>query len=138
MDKKINKLIKEETRRRFTKFWGQKQIIEPKLVSKIFGDGKQLMYVTPIDTRPNYYIIRIDSKINLSEHNTYTNFIEKVLEAIEEEFDSIDNYEQKYIKNILMCRRYYPDKGERWKSFNKVAKFPMLNWSGGSWGVIQN
>lgn len=136
--KKIDKLIKEETKRRFTKFWGQRQIIQPQLLDKIFGDGKQLMYVTPLDTRPNYYVVRIDSKTDLNSHDTYTNFIEQVLQAIEEEFDSVDNYEQKYIKDTLMCRRYYADKGERWKSYDKVTKFPMLHWSGGSWGTIQN
>lgn len=139
LNKEAERFIKQETRRRYTKFWGQKQIIEPQLVSEIFGDGKQIIHVTPIDTRPNYYVVRIDSKTNLDDHDFYTEFIENILTSIEEEFGCVDDYKYEINKaGHHVVRSHFPEKGERWKSYYKVTKWPMLHWSGGNWGTLKN
>jgi len=58
-------VLKQELRRRKTKFWGRHYFITPRLVDWVHGDGLQLIYFTPLNTRPNYYVVRIDSKVSL-------------------------------------------------------------------------
>lgn len=55
------------------------------LVNRIFGDGKRLIRITPFATRPNYYIVRIDSSEPTEEQES--EFIDTVLlEQIADEF----------------------------------------------------
>lgn len=41
--------------------WGQLYIVTPRLVSHVFGDGKKLVIITPLDGRPNFIVARVDS-----------------------------------------------------------------------------
>lgn len=50
------------TRKQTATLWGQPHEIEPYFVEKHFGDGLHLIAVTPLNTRPNYYLVRVDSK----------------------------------------------------------------------------
>lgn len=50
------------TRKQTATLWGQPHDIEPYLVEKHFGDGMQLVAITPLNTRPNYYLVLVDSK----------------------------------------------------------------------------
>jgi hypothetical protein len=68
-----------------TEFWGKRYRITPQLVDKIFGDGKQIIYLTPLNTRPNHYIVQIDSKTDMSSDEWY-NTLEEIQEEIEDEF----------------------------------------------------
>ncbi|MHD0644454.1 hypothetical protein ACYPKM_02305 [Pseudomonas aeruginosa] len=71
-----------------TKFWGQDCICDPRLVSTIFGDGRQLFRYAPIDTRPNYYIIRVGSDWTEDSYRVHE---EDILQAIEHDFSNADN-----------------------------------------------
>lgn len=51
----------EETAR----LWGQKHTITPRLVGQIWGDGKKLIGIQPLNTRPNYYVVCGDSNWDL-------------------------------------------------------------------------
>jgi hypothetical protein len=42
-------------------FWGHEHTITPLLVPAIFGDGRSLVAITPLLTRPNYFVVRGDS-----------------------------------------------------------------------------
>ena len=44
-----------------THFWGQECLCEPVFIDAVLGDGMTLISFTPLNTRPNYYLIRIDS-----------------------------------------------------------------------------
>lgn len=61
-DDPVNKALQEHyaTPRR-VKFWGQEYDIVPAVCDTIFGDGRRLMYVEPLNTRPNYYVVQVDS-----------------------------------------------------------------------------
>jgi hypothetical protein len=48
-------------RRQRASLWGQQYLIKPRLCDKIFGDGRQLVGFEPLDARPSYYIVRVDS-----------------------------------------------------------------------------
>lgn len=132
LEKLIQAEIKRECSHRTVRFWGSDCLIEPAFVDTGRGDRKQLVYVQPLDTRPDYYVLRIDSKEDI-EADGYE-WDENLLCPIEETYDNVDRYE---------C--YWDDK-MRWMGKEKwydneppiEIKWPMLHWSGGSWGVIKN
>lgn len=71
-------------------FWGEDYVIVPRLVSRVFGNGRRLIHITPLNTRPNYYVVRVDSRwVNL-DGDGFRDFIEEVYEAIEDEFGAVD------------------------------------------------
>jgi hypothetical protein len=74
------------TRKRKVRFWGRNYFITPRLVSWIHGDGKQVISFTPLNTRPNYYIVRIDSAVELGSDSFFDEVLDKIYDAIEEEF----------------------------------------------------
>ena len=37
-------------------------MIKPEFIRQELGNGDLLLAVTPLNTRPNYYLIRVDSK----------------------------------------------------------------------------
>lgn len=61
--------------------WGNDYTITPALVSRIDGDGLRLLTVTPTNTRPNYYLVRVDSECDIDE------IVVEVLDWIEDEFN---------------------------------------------------
>lgn len=131
-EKEIDKIMTYFARKRETTFWGQEYTIEPEIIENIHGDGLQCVYLTPIDTRPNYYVLRIDSSIDIEDD--FVNEIdicEMMLQMIEEEHDNIDDYEEIHTGNETSYR--YED--EKPKTWDEVY-FPTLHWSGGSWGVM--
>ena len=81
--KTLNEWISIETRKRTVSFWGEDYDIEPVICSKVQGDGLQLVYVQSLDQRPNYWLLRIDSKINVEDDDFD---VETLLEPLEEEF----------------------------------------------------
>ncbi len=68
MIKISKKTIAYLTRRRWAYLWGQKSMIEPVFIPQALGNGDKLLAVTPLNTRPNYYLIRVDS--SWSDFNT--------------------------------------------------------------------
>ncbi len=55
---RLRKLIERPER---VQFWGSWYTVTPRLISRIFGDGKLLMCVSPLATRPNRFVVRVDS-----------------------------------------------------------------------------
>ena len=76
------------------KLWGQPHTIVPRVVDEKFGDGMQLIWLSPINNRPMYYVCRIDSATNLSNHSNKRPFCDRELdnlyEAVEVQFGSED------------------------------------------------
>jgi hypothetical protein len=73
----------------FTKFWGQRCKVRPKFCRTALGDGKKLIFVTPLNTRPDHYLIRVDSSwddSNYSDRDCIGNHIEEIYDALEEWF----------------------------------------------------
>lgn len=62
-DKETRRLRRLIERPERCQFWGQWYTITPRLIGQVFGDGKNLICVTPLATRPNYFVVRIDSSV---------------------------------------------------------------------------
>lgn len=70
--------------------WGQECTITPKLVERVLGDGQRLMYITPIMTRPNYFVIRVDSKWDNEYRDTANEeWLEDICDAIDQEYPDL-------------------------------------------------
>ena len=77
--------LKTET----VEFWGRSHEITPVILDETFGDGKKSICLTPLNTRPNYYIVNIDSSVDLLENDSVIDYLEKedgVLNYIIEEY----------------------------------------------------
>lgn len=128
--------ILHETRKRETTFWGEKGVIKPVICSEILGDGLQLVYLVTIDQRPNYWLIRIDSKTNISDDDFD---FETILEPLEEEFGRVpesgwlDKKEFKTLKSKGELENY-----DYYKHYNSACQYPAISWGGGHWGMIVN
>lgn len=113
-------------RRHKTSLWGQPHFVTPRLVDWIHGDGLKVIYLTPLATRPDYYLVRIDSKVEMSNHAKGAVFADVVLPSLYEEIESeflnrIDEYEH--------------DNG---RTYTKHHCWPALDDSCGcAWGVIE-
>lgn len=69
-----------------TRWWGRIHTVQPKMLRERFGDGKLLLAVEPLDTRPNYYVLRIDSAWTRENSNEIYEQIDNFYQAIEDEF----------------------------------------------------
>lgn len=88
------RVLREAVERKHrVRFWGESYTIKPLLVSEKLGDGLGLIFIEPLFTRPNYYVIRVDSswvapnrwgQINIRDHLFEDE--ERVLCVIEDDF----------------------------------------------------
>lgn len=105
---KIPRHIERLLRKHKVRFWGRNYFVTPRLVSWIHGDGKKLIYFMPLNTRPDYYVLRIDSAMDLSSEEWY-DLLETVYERIEDDF-GMAHEEWESDKNGRTYRRhnYFP------------------------------
>lgn len=77
------------------RWWGSDYTVQPKLVDAILGDGKLLIGFQPLQTRPHYYVIRIDSTWHLEGScrkcegrcpDSIYEHLDEIYEAIAEQF----------------------------------------------------
>lgn len=94
-------------------FWGAEHTITPRLAREVFGDGRKLIALIPLNNRPNYYVVRVDSKMEFGagltdeEHDV----MEHMMTSIEEEYGRADDCEEDCAHNGEEgCResRYFP------------------------------
>lgn len=134
----LSEFLERETKPQNVRFWGSDYTVTPALVTEVHGDGSQIVYLEPLFTRPNYYILRIDSSIDLrddeslseADKQNYGAVYELLLQMIEEEYDSLDRYDE---GEDGLYFDPYDDEVEPFE-----YEFPMLNWGGGSWGQMAN
>ncbi len=138
-EEEIAKIMAYYARERETELWGDKMMMKPEIISETQGDALQAVYLCPLDTRPNYYVLRIDSSIDI-ENVEYVNegtkdeinISEMLLQMVESEHDSIESYEEIEVNGETM---YQYNEDEEPKTWAEVD-FPTLHWSGGSWGAM--
>jgi hypothetical protein len=93
-----------------TRWWGQDHRCEPKFVEKKLGNGKMLLGVQPLNTRPNYYVIRVSDKWRgkMSGHDWF-NYVEEVIyEAIIDEYSEKER-ERETLAEDLRAAGIMPD-----------------------------
>jgi len=66
-------------------WWGQDWTRQVYLIEEVIGDGAVLFAVQPLNTRPNYYLARVDSSVAAMDDDGLHDLAERVLELIEEE-----------------------------------------------------
>lgn len=107
------------------RFWGRMHTITPTLIAKTFGDGKLLICITPLATRPNHFVVRVDSRTEdvrdpapqMPRDAHAYGLLDDIMEAAEEEFG------------------YFGDKEERDASGDDPRPFPVTDWGiGVCWG----
>lgn len=107
-------------------FW-QPYTITPRLIEKGFGDGRLLICVTPLATRPNYFVVRIDSRTkDLREPAPVESAIRKR-----------GGYDVSLLEDIMCAAEeeygYFGD--ERDASGDETRYFPVVDWGVGcAWG----
>ena len=114
-------------------FWGDEYEITPVLVAEFSGDGRQFVGVEPINTRPNWYLVRIDSSIDVGSDDF--DYDEMLLQPIENEFGNVDDYECE-IRNGKCLYRHVYETEEEWQE--NITDWPVLSWGGGQWWVQKN
>lgn len=106
--------LNEYTKEREVQFWGGKYRISPVLVGTVFGDGKKLMFLEPLATRPEYYVIMFDSAFDGKNiYEVLDDDLEFLYDVIGDEFG--DCYDQE-------------DDNPDWPALNTTC--------GCSWGVM--
>lgn len=85
------KQIANLERKQAAYLWGQKHFVRPVFIRAALGDGNILLAVTPLNTRPNHYFIRVDSKwLTKDDTETIYDHLDEIYEAIEEQCGSKD------------------------------------------------
>lgn len=76
-----------------TRFWGSEYTITPLLVDEVFGDGQLLMGIQPLNTRPNYYVVRVDSRWSeeCGSDKWFDLLDEQIYDAIADQFGASDD-----------------------------------------------
>jgi len=67
---------------RAVRHWGEDCTVTPAVCEAHHGDGRLLLMFVPLSTRPNYYLIRVDSAFFDAEYDN----IDDVIELLIEEF----------------------------------------------------
>ncbi|MEQ1762569.1 MAG: hypothetical protein ABL984_05405 [Pyrinomonadaceae bacterium] len=129
--------IKQKFREHFSKpeiirHWGQEHTVQPAVVSEQLGDGNKIIYFTPLNTRPWFYVVFVDSSWDFDSDKWRDTQLEMVYEVIEDEFGSncYEGYELCKAEGLgESCGRHHED--DVW--------FPVLSAdSGCSWGTCVN
>ena len=67
-------------------FWGGQQTITPVFIRAKLGNGKLLLRVTPLSTRPNYYLIRVSSRWrHRMDRDDWHDYLDVIYETIEDQ-----------------------------------------------------
>src|SRR5882672_1344925 len=111
-------------KRHKTTLWGQPHFVTPRLADWIHGDGLKVIYLTPIMTRPNYYVVRIDSKINLDNFGKPPVFVDEVLPELHESIE--DQYGRAH-------EEWEHDNG---RTYHRHNPFPAMDDEGCAWGNL--
>ena len=133
-----DKIIEYLTRQQTKKFWGEYLTGSDCLIKEVHGDGKQLVYLETMDSRPFHYIIRVDSSLYLTKEdheilpeNYDCHFGEMLIRMIVEEHDDIDDYQE--IESGIYTSEQ--DKKDGIKPFK--YEFPMFSLGAGySYGLL--
>ena len=124
----IEDLIKKEMIPKTVKHWGQPvHTHTPVLINATHGDGQCLISFTPLGTRPDYYIIRVDSSIK---------------KMIEDDGDEIRDFlETGIIYDMIEdeCGCMYIDDDPDADVFEEIQQpFPALDMTcGAGWGLVE-
>jgi len=72
----------------WTRFWGQRRKCHPAFCPTVLGNGDHFVAITPLATRPNYYLTRIDSRwpLDNSEEDCLAEHLDEIYDALGDYF----------------------------------------------------
>lgn len=117
-------------------FWGQQHTVTPAVAEAHLGDGRLLLAVTCANTRPNYYLVRVDSTF-FSAGEGGRDGIDAVIDALADEFGELEN-ERELLAEELLDAGIEPD-GDATDLAGNEARlgWPVLSLdSGYYWGHV--
>lgn len=91
--------------------WGIEYTFNPYLLDWIHGDGKQLIWLSHIDDRPRYYVIRCDSSLTDHKCDAFYDFIQEATSEIfyeGKEFLSDEQLDEFDEKGFITSDRPWP------------------------------
>lgn len=68
-----------------TRWWGNDYEFTPALLDKKYGDGKRLLQLFPINERPRYWVVRVDSSFE-DRSDEFFDMLGDIYEEIDEQF----------------------------------------------------
>ena len=99
---------KKYTRKRTVHFWGSDYKVKPAAVVGFHGDGRLLLGFQCLNTRPDYYLVRVDSAFfSDDDDEDGCDKIEEVVELIEEEYSEKER-EREYLADDLRAKGIEP------------------------------
>ena len=110
----MNRGLRELLKPQHTEHWGSWYDFTPVLLDKVYGDGKQLLMLFPINERPRYWVVRVDSKCQRDD--AVYDILDDICDAIDEQFGT-------------------PDEDDLGVG-NDRPYFPMYDNQGTSWHVV--
>jgi len=85
-------LAERYSKPRIMTLWGREYTRTPEVIKAKIGDGLQVIALQPMMTRPNYYVIFVDSRWEM-ETDEWINHLEEIYSTIEDQCGSDTNYE---------------------------------------------
>lgn len=125
------------SRKRKVEFWGSTHEITPAVARSHLGDGKLLLGFSCLNTRPDYYLIRVDSKFFDDDDDDIMDRIEEdVIDALADEFGEKER-EREYLTDDLREQGIEPTAENTDLNGNEdLLGWPVLSLdSGWSWWV---
>lgn len=118
-------------------WWGCKSEVTPAIVDAHLGNGRRLLRFQPLNTRPDYYLIRVDSKWDCGSDEFLDNHIEDVIETIIDQYGEIER-EREYLEEDLREQGIEPTGDNTDLAGNEDRMgWPVLSLdSGYTWGTV--
>lgn len=138
IENEIQAYINTQTKKQRAYLWGNYEVFTPVVLSKIFGDGKQIISISSIDQRPKFWIVRIDSNQSF-EPDEFD--IEEIVSAIEEEFGRVPDTGYMTFAEFREAKKsgqLFFDDYTNYKDYTDDCKYPRMDWHGGQWGTLKN
>lgn len=91
------------------RLWGQESTFTPVLISERFGDGRRLMYLSPINDRPAYFVVRVNGRGDVFD------FLDDVYDSGEDEHggssecETCGHYVTECDKDCCFNERHFPN-----------------------------
>ncbi len=133
---KVTPIPSALTKTRKVSWWGSEYTVTPAVARGHCGDGKILLRVWMLNTRPNYYLVRVDSSFFDDDNE---NAVDEMVELLCDEFSEKET-ERGYLKEDLLAQGIEPTR----ENMDLAGNEDRLGWpvvsldSGYCWERIAN
>jgi len=135
--KKAPPIPKKYRKPRKVHFWGQEYTVTPAVCEAHHGNGELLLWFEPLNTRPDYYLIRVDSDFFAAPDSNGYDQIDAVIDLLIDEFSEKER-ERENLAEDLREQGIEPNGDNTDLAGNEERLgWPVLSLdSGYSWGEV--